>query len=252
MILKNGIVSISKALELDESSLKNEGDYYFTATQNGLSVEIYAKPLVGDTKYIRIVEIYLDGKQCAICAKDGNREGLELVPIMEVGNRVKNEFKQEDFEQKPKPQAVMYCRYGSPTKIAAYVRIPASEDSDEVLKTQREFYSDLLSRYPDRRLTEMYADVGTSGMDKNRPEYRRMLADAKQGKFEYVIVKSIAKFGRDQTEVRRATSRLLSYGVSVYFLEEQMSTSQKAWHDQKKLQNELRRAMKEHKKAHQS
>ena len=44
----------------------------------------------------------------------------------------------------------------------------------------------------------MYYDVGRSGLRKNgRTSYKKMIEDGLEGKFDYIITKSVSKFARN-------------------------------------------------------
>ena len=61
-----------------------------------------------------------------------------------------------------------------------------------------------------------YADVLT-GTTPNRPEYQRLLNDARAGKFSHVIVERADRFGRNDTEAMRAIDELNEFGIAVRF-----------------------------------
>ena len=68
----------------------------------------------------------------------------------------------------------------------------------------------------DMPVCDEYIDVLT-GTTANRPEYQRLLNDARAGKFSHVIVERADRFGRNDTEAMRAIDELDEFGVAVRF-----------------------------------
>lgn len=68
-------------------------------------------------------------------------------------------------------------------------------------------------------VAEIYTDKAMSGVDSQRPAYRRMLADARDGKIDAVIALEGSRFSRDEVE-RLHQRRLLvaQYGAAVVFI----------------------------------
>ena len=63
---------------------------------------------------------------------------------------------------------------------------------------------DILRRYADEHgffNTEFYIDDGFSGVDFERPAFKRMLEDVGNGKIETVITKDLSRFGRNHLYV---------------------------------------------------
>lgn len=74
----------------------------------------------------------------------------------------------------------------------------------------------------------IYCDDGKSGKDiEHRPDFQRMMADAKDGLIERIIVKKYDRFSRNMREYLNVTDTLDSYGVSVVSLTEPFNTATK-------------------------
>src|SRR5215216_404724 len=83
-------------------------------------------------------------------------------------------------------------------KVALYLRVSSDEQRDrESIKTQREFFDQYCELYG-LEVTEIYADDGVSGTIPlhERPEGRRLLEDAKEGKVQIVLVYRLDRLGR--------------------------------------------------------
>ena len=114
------------------------------------------------------------------------------------------------------------------TRYALYARVSTLNDSQTTsFETQEE---DLSARikvlYPDYELFKVYGDLGISGTKEDRPEFKRMIQDAKAGKFEVIITKSISRFARNTRLLLNALNELETAGVGVIFLEENLDTRQ--------------------------
>ena len=64
----------------------------------------------------------------------------------------------------------------------------------------------------------VYAEV-ESGLDPNRPEYQRLLQDARLGKFSHIAVASPDRFGRDPLEAVQRYQELANLGIAVQVAE---------------------------------
>lgn len=74
----------------------------------------------------------------------------------------------------------------------------------------------------------VYCDDGKSGKDiKHRPAFQQMMADAKDGLIERIIVKKYDRFSRNMREYLNVTNLLDGYGVSVVSLSEPFNTETK-------------------------
>lgn len=85
---------------------------------------------------------------------------------------------------------------------ALYCRL-SQEDAREGESLSIENQKKMLSEYAERngfRNCQFYVDDGFSGVNKNRPEYVRMLKDVEDGLVGTVIVKDQSRLGRDHLE----------------------------------------------------
>ena len=85
--------------------------------------------------------------------------------------------------------AAVYCRL---SKEDEEKTAPESES----IRNQRE----LLLRWAEEhgyRVYRVYTDEDYSGIDRARPGFNAMLADAEQGRFEVILAKTQSRFTRD-------------------------------------------------------
>ena len=91
-------------------------------------------------------------------------------------------------------------------RVAAYTRV-SSDSADQLnsYHSQIAYYTKLINENPDWELYDLYADAGITGtsIDK-RDEFKRMLADCREGKIQRVLVKSVSRFARNTTDHARA------------------------------------------------
>ena len=74
----------------------------------------------------------------------------------------------------------------------------------------------------------IYCDDGKSAKNiEQRPAFMQMMADAKEGLLERIVVKKYDRFSRNMREYLNVTETLDSYGVGVYSLSEPFNTATK-------------------------
>ncbi|MBK8030552.1 MAG: recombinase family protein [Chloroflexi bacterium] len=97
---------------------------------------------------------------------------------------------------------------------AVYLRTSSDENQKPELSRARQRFmieENVLKR-SEMPMFDEYADVLT-GSTPNRPEYQRLLNDARAGKFSHVIVERADRFGRNDTEAMRAIDELNESGL---------------------------------------
>lgn len=104
------------------------------------------------------------------------------------------------------------------TRAAAYCRVSTEHDEQEdSLENQIRHYEDGIKANPTYELVEVYYDFGISGFKEKRPGFQRMMEDARKGKMDLIITKSISRFARNTSTVLDATRELKALGVGVFF-----------------------------------
>ena len=116
--------------------------------------------------------------------------------------------------------------YDIPLRVTFYARV--SSESDEQLNSlgnQINFYEDLIKKNKAWTFVEGYIDEGLSGIStKHRENFNRMISDAETDKFDLVITKEISRFARNTLDSIRYTRQLLSFGVGVFFQNDNINT----------------------------
>lgn len=74
-------------------------------------------------------------------------------------------------------------------------------------------------------ITDTYEDRTISGRTDNRPAFQRMMRDAEDGKFQYVLAWKSNRMGRNMMQAMVNESRLMDCGVKVFYAEEDFDDS---------------------------
>lgn len=86
-----------------------------------------------------------------------------------------------------------------PVRTAFYGRLSV-EDGDDLqnnsIGNQMKLAEDFAFQHPELNIMEWYSDNGYTGMDYDRPDFRRMMAAVRDGKYDCILVKDISRFGR--------------------------------------------------------
>lgn len=80
-----------------------------------------------------------------------------------------------------------------------YTRLSIEDEDDEEqnsIGNQKKIVLDYLKDKDDVTVSEYYVDNGYTGMNYNRPDFQRMMADIRSGKINCVIVKDVSRLGR--------------------------------------------------------
>jgi site-specific DNA recombinase len=115
----------------------------------------------------------------------------------------------------------------TPERVALYLRVSSEEQRDrETIEIQREFLEQYRSLY-ELQIAEIYEDDGISGTVPlhERPEGRRLLEDAREGKFGAVLVYKLDRLGRSLLVIVDAHDRLQEAGVALRSGTEPIDTS---------------------------
>lgn len=111
-------------------------------------------------------------------------------------------------------------------RVCFYARVSTDKDEQlHSLQSQITFFNDYISKVPNWEFVGSYIDEGISGTQvKKREEFLRMTRDAKRHKFDLILTKEISRFSRSTLDSIKYTQELLSNGVGVYFLNDNINT----------------------------
>lgn len=110
--------------------------------------------------------------------------------------------------------------------MAAYARVSTlSEDQEESYETQVRYYTNLIESTEGWGLAGIYADQGITGTSAlKRPQFLQMLEDARAGKINLILCKSISRFSRNFVEAQKYVHELKAINVEIRFEKEGISS----------------------------
>ena len=111
-------------------------------------------------------------------------------------------------------------------RVAAYARVSTEQDEQQSsYENQIEYYTGYIKSKPEWDFVDIYSDEGITGTNlKKRSGFKRMIDDAKNGKIDLILTKSISRFSRNTVDSLSVTRQLKAKGVEVYFEKENISS----------------------------
>lgn len=87
-------------------------------------------------------------------------------------------------------------------RVAAYARVSTEQDAQQnSYEAQIEYYTGYIKSKPEWEFVDVYSDEGISGTSyKNRDGFNKMINDAKAGKIDLILTKSISRFARNTVD----------------------------------------------------
>jgi DNA invertase Pin-like site-specific DNA recombinase len=111
-------------------------------------------------------------------------------------------------------------------KVALYARFSSEHQKESSITDQFRNCEQRAAREA-WTVVARYADRAFSGTTADRPDYQRMLADAKAKQFDILLINDFSRLSRDMDETERARKRLIFWGVRVIGVTDGIDTSQK-------------------------
>ena len=111
-------------------------------------------------------------------------------------------------------------------RVCYYARV--STDSDVQLNSldnQLDYYKNYIIRNKNWTYIDGYVDEGISGVRvEKRKSFKKMINDAKQGKFDLIITKEVSRFARDLEDSIHYIRELKEANVGVFFENQNLNT----------------------------
>ena len=112
-------------------------------------------------------------------------------------------------------------------RVAVYARVSTEHEAQiNALENQLEWYKIECSRHSDWEIVEVYVDQGITGTQaQKRPEFLRMMEDAKKDKFDLIITREVSRFARNTVDALSYTRQMKAMGVDVLFINDGINTA---------------------------
>lgn len=123
------------------------------------------------------------------------------------------------------PQKIEAIKNNRKLRVCAYARVSTDhEEQESSFENQASTYTRKIKSNPDYEFVDVYADQGVSGCSDKRPEFQRMIKDARAGKIDLIITKSVSRFARNTVMLLEYVRELKELGVAVYFEENDINS----------------------------
>ena len=97
--------------------------------------------------------------------------------------------------------------------VAVYARVSTEHEAQlQALDYQVEWYKKVLQQHPEWKLVEIYVDQGITGTAaKKRPQFMKMIEDAKRHRFDLIITREVSRFARNTVDTLQYTANPLTF-----------------------------------------
>lgn len=114
-------------------------------------------------------------------------------------------------------------------KVAAYARVSTEQDEQQSsYEAQVDYYRKYIRSNPEWEFVGIYADEGITGTNtKKRDGFNSMINDAKAGKIDLILTKSISRFARNTVDTLQTVRELSALNIEVIFEKEGIRTLDK-------------------------
>ena len=113
-------------------------------------------------------------------------------------------------------------------RVAVYARVSTDDPRQtSSYELQKNHYHDVISKSPNWKLVQIYADEGISGTSlQHRDQFKLMIEDCNQGKIDLIVTKSVSRFARNVVDCIGYVRELLAlpHPVGVFFETERLNT----------------------------
>ena len=110
--------------------------------------------------------------------------------------------------------------------VVIYARVSTEHEAQiSALENQLDWYKPFLEIHPEWTLVGRYVDEGITGTSaEKRPEFMRMIEDAKKHKFDMILTREVSRFARNTVDTLQYTRMLKDLRVEVNFINDGIKT----------------------------
>ncbi len=109
--------------------------------------------------------------------------------------------------------------------VTFYARVSTTrEEQENSIENQVAFFKDMIKSNPNWNYIDGYVDRVRGEHAENRAEFKRMVEDGKNGKFDLILTKEVSRFARNTIDSLTYTRDLLRAGVGVFFQNDNICT----------------------------
>lgn len=110
-------------------------------------------------------------------------------------------------------------------RVAAYARVSSDKDAMlHSLSSQVSYFSKLIQSHDSWKYVGVYSDEGMSGTKSNRQGFSKMIEDAKAGKIDVIVTKSLSRFARNTVDCLKTIREMKAIDVDIFFEEQNIHT----------------------------
>lgn len=111
-------------------------------------------------------------------------------------------------------------------RVVIYARVSTEHEAQiSALENQVDWYKPILAARPEWELVGQYIDEGITGTSaEKRPQFMKIIKDAKARKFDMIITREVSRFARNTVDTLQYTRELKARGVEVFFINDNIKT----------------------------
>lgn len=110
-------------------------------------------------------------------------------------------------------------------KVAAYARVSSDKDAMlHSLSSQVSYFSKMIQSHDSWKYVGVYSDEGMTGTKSNRQGFIKMIEDAKAGKIDIIVTKSLSRFARNTVDCLKTIREMKVINVDIFFEEQNIHT----------------------------
>lgn len=110
-------------------------------------------------------------------------------------------------------------------KVAAYARVSSDKGAMlHSLSSQVSYFSKMIQSHDSWKYVGVYSDEGMTGTKIKRDGFQRMIRDAKAGKIDIIVTKSLSRFARNTVDCLKTIREMKAINVDIFFEEQNIHT----------------------------